>query len=212
MDGLRNGFALASLACAVLIVSGRDLRAQGTAVAGYPATTSPLNGGGTGMGMGMVMGMGYLPMMYAMNPSASLSPTDAAALGAQGQGAGSFGPNGMNAMFRNPMAAPLLYSSMYPMSPNQTGALMLASQAGMLGIGAGQLSGVRPGNAQSLSRSAQQTAAKSRGTSSQPAGLATRYFNRTATVNRYPQSYSKRDNRYYPQVARPQVARPQVAR
>jgi hypothetical protein len=189
---------LASFACTALIVCGRDARAQGTAVAGYPATTSPLNGGGTGMGMGM----GLLPMMYAMNPTASLSPTDAAALGAQGQGTGSFGPNGMNGMFRNPMAAPLLYSSLYPMTPNQTGALMLATQAGMMGIGSGQLSGVRPGNAQSRGRSAQPTAAKPRGTASQPGGLATRYFNRTATVNRYPQSYFKRENRYYPQVAR----------
>jgi hypothetical protein len=197
MDSLRNPFVLASFACTALIVCGPDARAQGTAVAGYPATTSPLNGGGTGMGMGM----GLLPMMYAMNPTASLSPTDAAALGAQGQGTGSFGPNGMNGMFRNPMAAPLLYSSLYPMTPNQTGALMLATQAGMMGIGSGQLSGVRPGNAQSRGRSAQPTAAKPRGTASQPGGLATRYFNRTATVNRYPQSYFKRENRYYPQVA-----------
>jgi hypothetical protein len=198
MDSLRNCFVLASFACTAVIVCGRDARAQGTAVAGYPATTSPLNGGGTGMGMGM----GLLPMMYAMNPTASLSPTDAAALGAQGQGTGSFGPNGMNGMFRNPMAAPLLYSSLYPMTPNQTGALMLATQAGMMGIGSGQISGVRPGNAQSRGRSAQPTAAKPRGTASQPGGLATRYFNRTATVNRYPQSYFKRENRYYPQVAR----------
>ena len=95
--------------------------------------------------MGMGMGMGLLPMMYAMNPTASLSPTDAAALGTQGQGTGSLGPNGMNGIFRNPMAAPLLYSSLYPMIGNQTGALMLANQAGMMGIGSGQLSGVRPG-------------------------------------------------------------------
>jgi hypothetical protein len=155
------------------------------------------------MGMGMGMGMGYLPMMYAMNPTASLSPTDAAALGTQGQGIGSFGANGMNNIFRTPAASPLLYGGLYPMGGNQAGALMLANQAGMLtGIGSGQLSGVRPGNAQSRARAGQQTAAKSRGTTSQPGGLATRYFNRTATVNRYPQSYYKRDNRYYPQVGR----------
>jgi len=198
MDGLRNCFVLASFACAALIMSGQDVKAQGTAVAGYPATTSSLNGGGMGMGMGM----GFLPMMYAMNPTASLSPTDAAALGTQGQGTGSLGANGMNSMFRNPMAAPMLYSGLYPMSGNQAGALMLANQAGMLGVAAGQLSGVRPGNAQSRGRSGLQTAAKPRGTASQPGGLATRYFNRTATVNRYPQSYFKRANRYYPQVAR----------
>jgi hypothetical protein len=207
MNGLCNFLVSASFACAALTVSGPDVQAQGTAVAGYPATTSSLNGGGmgmgTGMGMGLGMGMGYLPMMYAMNPTASLSPTDAAALGAQGQGTGSFGANGMNSMFRNPMASPLLYSGLYPMGGNQAAALMLANQAGMLGgIGSGQLSGVRPVNAQSRGRSGQQSAAKPRGTASQPGGLATRYFNRTATINRYPQSYYKRANRYYPQVAR----------
>ena len=123
MDGLRNCCVFASFACAALIVSGRDVKAQGTAVPGYPATT--LNGGGMGMGMGM--GMGYLPLMYAMNPTASLSPTDAAALGAQGRGNGSFGANGMNSVFNNPMATPLLYSSMFPMGGNQTAALMLAT-------------------------------------------------------------------------------------
>ena len=42
-------------------------------------------GRASGMGMGMG-GMGLMPMMSAMNPSASLSPTDAAALGMQGPG------------------------------------------------------------------------------------------------------------------------------
>jgi hypothetical protein len=205
MDGLRKFFVLAAFVGVASIMCGRELNAQGTAVAGYPATT--LNGGGMGMGMGtgmgMGMGMGYLPMMYAMNPTASLSPTDAAALGTQGQGTGSVGANGMNSIFRNPMASPMLYSGLYPVGGNQAAALMLANQAGMLtGIGSGQLSGVRPGNAQSRARSGQQPAAKSRGTASQPGGLATRYFNRTATVNRYPQSFYKRENRYYPQVGR----------
>ena len=57
------------------------------------------------MGMGMGMGgMGIMPMMSAMNPSASLSPTDAAALGMQGSGNG-LGMNPMNGVFMNPMAA-----------------------------------------------------------------------------------------------------------
>jgi hypothetical protein len=137
-----------------------------------------------------------------MNPTASLSPTDAAALGSQGQGTGALGANGMNGIFRNPMASPLLYSSLYPMGGTQATALMLASQTGMMGIGSGQLSGVRPGNTQSRARSAQQTTAQTRGKASQPGGLATRYFNRTATISRYPQSYYKRDSRYYPQVGR----------
>jgi hypothetical protein len=203
MDGLHDCFVLALFVSAAFIVGGQDANAQGTAVAGYPAATASMNGGGMGNGLiGMGMGMGYLPMMYAMNPTASLSPTDAAALGQQGQGTGSFGPNGMNGIFRNPMAVPLLSSGLYPMSGTQAGALMLANQAGMLGIGSGQLSGVRPVNAQSRARSGKQTADKPRGTSSQPGGLATRYFNRTVTMNRFPQSYYKRENHYYPQVAR----------
>jgi hypothetical protein len=198
MDGSRNFYVLVSFACALSIVNGRDVKAQGTAVAGYPATTQ--NGGGMGMGMGM--GMGYLPLMYAMNPTASLSPTDAAALGTQGRVNGSFGANGMNSVFNNPMATPFLYNGLFPGGGNQTAALMLANQAGMLGMAAGQLGGARPGNAQSRGSSARQTAAKPRGSASQPGGLAARYFNRTAAVSRYPQSYYKRENRYYPQVAR----------
>ena len=51
-------------------------------------------------------------------------------------------------------------------------------------------------------------AAKPRGTTATPGGLAARYFNRTTSVNRpvnvsrIPQSYYTRQNRYYPQVAR----------
>jgi hypothetical protein len=200
MDGLRNCCVVASIACAALITIGSDVKAQGTAVAGYPATTA--NGGITGMGMGMGMGMGYLPFMYAMNPTASLSPTDAAALAGQRGGSASIGANGMNGVFNNPMATPFLYNSLFPMGSNQTtAAMLLANQAGMLGMAAGQLSGARPINAQSRARSAQPAAAKPRGTASTPGGLASRYFNRTATVNRFPQSYYKRENRYYPQVA-----------
>ena len=66
-------------------------------------------GMGTGMGMGMGMGgMGLMPMMSAMNPTASLSPTDAAALGMPAPNNGGMGMNGMNGVFMNPMAAPYL--------------------------------------------------------------------------------------------------------
>ena len=98
------------------------------------------------MGMGLGMGMGYLPFMYAMNPTASLSPTDAAALGTQGRGNGSLGANGMNSVFNNPMATPFLYNGLFPGGGNQAAALMLANQAGMLGMAAGQLSGVPAGH------------------------------------------------------------------
>jgi hypothetical protein len=150
----------------------------------------------------MGMGMGMMPMMYAMNPTASLSPTDAAALGMQGPGNGVGGVNAMNNVFRNPMAAPYMFGSVYPMGSSQAATMMLANQAGLMGMGAGQLSGVRPGAAGARGRGAPQSAAKPRGTASQPGGLAARYFNRTtARVNRYPQSYYSRQNRYYPQVA-----------
>jgi len=176
---------------------GRNVQAQGTAVAGYPATTSAAYGNGMGMGMGM----GIMPMMYAMNPTASLSPTDAAALGVQGQGNAGIGVNGMNSVFRNPMAAPYLFGSVYPMSPGQIGTMMLANQAGLTGIGSGQLSGVRPGAGAARGRPGQPPAAKPRGSTATPGGLAARYFNRTAHVVRYPQSYYNRQTRYFPQVA-----------
>jgi hypothetical protein len=160
---------------------------------------------GTGMGMGgMGMGgMGLMPMMSAMNPTAALSPTDAAALGTSGPSNG--GANGMNGVFMNPMAAPYLLG--YPMSNTQIGAMMLSNQAATGGLGSGQLSGVRPGPGQSKART-KQAAAKAKGTTATPGGLAARYFNRTTSVNRpahvsrVPQSFYTRQNRYYPQVAR----------
>jgi hypothetical protein len=179
-----------------MIVTCRDVEAQGTAVPGYPTTTSPMGDVSMGMGMGM------LPLMYAMNPTASLSPTDAAALGMQGQGNAGLGANGMNSVFRNPMAAPYLFGNVYPISPSDMATMMLARQVGMTGIGSGQLSGVRPGAGPSRGRSAQQPTAKSRGSASQPGGLAARYFNRPTRASRYPQSYYTRQNRYYPQVTR----------
>ncbi len=57
--------------------------------------------------------------------------------------------------------------------------MMLTNQSGMLGMAAGQLSGVRPGTGQSRGRTNQQTAAKPRGTASHARWLGGRYFNRT---------------------------------
>ena len=82
------------------------------------------------------------------------------------------------------------------------------NQMGMLGIGSGQMSGVRPGAGPARGRTKQQLP-RSRGARRRtPGGLAARYFNRTISVNRpvnvsrIPQSYYTRQNRYYPQVAR----------
>jgi hypothetical protein len=198
MGGTRNRFMWAALIYwGALSWASGDVLAQATSAAGASAASTAASG----YGMGMGMGMGMMPMMYAMNPSASLSPTDAAALGMQGQANGSIGANGMNSVFRNPAAAPYLFGSVYPMSPAQMGSMMLLNQAGLTGIGSGQLSGVRPGAATARSRAGKAPAPKPRGSASTPGGLAAHYFNRTAPVFRHPQSYYQRQTRYFPQSA-----------
>jgi len=208
MDGSRDRVFWSAAACLAAIMTCPEAKAQGTPVAGYPTTTSS----GTGMGMNMGMGMGIMPVPYGMFGSASLSPTDAAALGmprpvtpGMGMGMGMMGMGmggGSNNVFANPMAAPMFYGNGFGMTPQQQGLMMLAGQSQMMGIGSGQLSGVRPSpGGSSRGRTAQQASAK-RGSASVPGGLAARYFHRTAPVTRYPQSYYSRQNRYFPQVTR----------
>jgi len=195
---------LAAVACAAGLVVLPQARAQGTAVSGYPTSSS--TGMGMGMNMGMNMGMGFMPLPYGMFGSASLSPTDAAALKMPAQSAGGMGTMGQtNNIFANPLAAPMLYGSPYPITQRQAGLMMLAGQSQQMlgGIGSGQLSGVRPGmGGQSRGRTAQPTASRPQGSAGRPGGLAARYFNRTITTNRYPQSYYNRQTRYFPQVTR----------
>jgi hypothetical protein len=186
-----------------LVVACGELNAQTTT-----ATTATSAATGTGMAMGTGGfgggGMGLMPMLSATNPTASLSPTDAAALGVSNQNNAGMG---MSALYLNPIAAQSLFGTGAASSSNQMAAMMLANQMGNGGIGSGQLSGVRPGIGQ-LNGAIKQTAAKSRGTMATPGGLAGRYFNRTTSVKRpvnvrrIPQSYYTRQNRYYPQVAR----------
>jgi len=213
MDGSRNRCFWLAAVCLPAIMTCPEAKAQGTPVAGYPATTSP--GMGTGMNMGM--GMGFMPVPYGMFGSATPSATDAAALGmprpvtpgmgmgvgmGMGMGTGTGMGGQSNNVFANPMAAPMFYGSMYSMTPQQQGLMMLAGQTQMMGIGSGQLSGVRPGpGGPSRGRTAPLANAK-RGSASVPGGLAARYFHRTAPVTRYPQSYYVRQNRYFPQVTR----------
>jgi hypothetical protein len=104
----------------------------------------------------------------------------------------------------NPVASPLLYGSMFPMTQQQAGMLMLAGQAQMLGIGSGQLSGVRPGTVASGAARGRQTqpSVRNRGSANQPGGLAGRYFNRSIQKVRVPHGFYNRQNRYYPQVVR----------
>ncbi len=119
------------------------------------------------------------------------------------------GGNSMGNPFMSPMAAPFLYSSMAAgtstqtggITPQQTGMLMLAAQAQMLGLGSGQASGVRPGAGGVRARQMQNVAG-ARGTTRQPGGLAARYFNRTSKRPRIPQGFYNRPNQHYPQVVR----------
>jgi hypothetical protein len=189
-----------------LIFADHDLQAQtATATPTTSAATGIGMGPGTGTSMGMSGGMGLMPMLYATNPTASLSPTDAAALGMSTQNNRGMG---MSGLYLNPIAAQSLFGTGSASSSNQIAAMMLANQmGGATGIGSGQLSGVRPGAGQSKGL-AKQSAAKSRGTTATPGGLAGRYFNRTSSVNRpvnvsrIPQNYYTRQNGYYPRVAR----------
>ncbi len=177
---------------------GRDARAQVPVLA--PSATSAASSDG---------GMGMMAMMYAMRPSAALSPTDAAALGGQaqgqaaGQGAIGLGGMGMNGGMLNPITAPMLLGNGFAPTPQQFGAYMLLNQAAAAGIGSGQISGVRPSPGDPRTKAkTKPTSAKARPTTTTPGGLAAKYFNRTSTVSRIPQRYYARANRFYPQVAR----------
>ena len=199
MGGRRVRIIWAAVGCAAALMNAVEAEAQTSASAAASAANS------ANMGMGMGMGMGYMPMAYGMFGSPTPSPTDAAALGMPSQSRGIMGMGGPGTNpFTNPMAAPLLYGSMFPMTPQQTGLMMLAGQSQMLGIGSGQLSGVRPGPGTPGAARGRQTIApgKTRGSASQPGGLAARYFNRTAMRPRIPQGFYNRQNRYYPQVGR----------
>jgi len=133
-------------------------------------------------------------------------------------------------MFNNPWASPMLYGSMFGMSPNQSsslagttgssagttasllnpmglssnqmGMMMLASTPQMMGIGSGQLSGVRPGSGPAQGTASQATGARARVSAKQPGGLAAHYFNRTTKISRSPQSYFNRQTRYFPDSGR----------
>ena len=134
----------------------------------------------------MTMGMGFYPLP-GMFGSPTPSATDAAALGVtaprggmMGMGGSGMGGSAMTNPTMNPMASPLFYGSMFPMTQQQAGVLMLAGQAQMLGLGSGQLSGVRPGGVSASARGRQtQPAVRNRGSAGTPGGLAARYFNRT---------------------------------
>jgi hypothetical protein len=157
--------------------------------------------GGSGVGQ---TGMAIVPMSTS---SASTSPTALAT------------PAGRAAaLSSDPMGFGYVYGGVYggaaiPMTQAQAGLLMLSTSQRMLGLGNGQMSGVRPGaqkdSKTGRSAGAQLTAAHTRNANI-PGGQAARYFGRgiglpassqaQASTGR-PQPYYQRQMRYFPQTA-----------
>jgi hypothetical protein len=197
MDGRRFRMTWCAIMCAGALTMALEAKAQSAAAAssaGSSASAIP----------DMTMGMGFMPLP-GMFGSPTPSATDAAALGMTAQRGGMMGMGGGTPMTNptmNPMASPLFYGSVFPMTQQQAGVLMLAGQAQMLGLGSGQLSGVRPGAAGAARGRQTQPSVRNRGSSGQPGGLAARYFNRTTQRLRVPQGFYNRQIRYYPQVGR----------
>jgi hypothetical protein len=194
-----------AMVCPIVLAAGLEARAQSSAATAAQTAQSAANY------QNMTMGMAAMTMP-GMFGSPTPSAPDAAALGMGGGSGGGMmgmGGNTMGNPFMNPMAAPFLYGSMAAgtsqqtggITPQQTGMLMLAAQAQMLGLGSGQASGVRPGAGGVRARQMQNVAG-ARGTTRQPGGLAARYFNRTSKRPRIPQGFYNRPNQHYPQVVR----------
>src|SRR5262245_1760393 len=175
MKGTRVYLTWGAVICAGALATGLEAKAQSTGSASSASpSASPFPD--------MTMGMGFFPLP-GMFGSPTPSATDAAALGTTAQRGGMMGMAGagmgsspMSNPTMNPVASPLLYGSMFPMTQQQAGVLMLAGQAQMLGIGSGQLSGVRPGAGASGTARGRQTQplVRNRGSANQPGGLAAR--------------------------------------
>ena len=97
----------------------------------------------------------------------------------------------------NPMAAPYLYGSMFPMTQQQSGhddaCRAGADDGNRLGAIERRAARRRPG---ARAATAPQSTVAGRGTANQPGGLAARYFNRhDGQKPRIPQSFYNRQNR-----------------
>ncbi len=107
------------------------------------------------------------------------------------------GVNSANAMMMDPLGMSYVYgSAAIPMSRAQAGLFMLSTEQRMMGLGNGQISGVRPG--QNSTSKKGPTAAHTRNANI-PGGQAARYFNRgttTATAS-LSQPHFKRQSPYY---------------
>jgi hypothetical protein len=108
----------------------------------------------------------------------------------------------------DPLGLGYVNGAAIPMTRAQTGLYMLMMQQRMLGIGNGQLSGVRPG-AQTDAQSTRNrgTPAESHASAAHtrnmnvPGGQAARYFNRGGMPAARPQPYYQRQSRHFPQTA-----------
>ncbi len=148
--------------------------------------------GGSGGQSNMFNNPWASPMLYGsmMGMSPNLTGSSASATGTSGSTAGSSA--GTTALSLNPLG----------LSNNQVGMMMLASTPQMMGMGSGQLSGVRPGGGASQRAVSQLGGVRVRSSAVQPGGLAASYFNRTTKISRSPQSYFNRQTRYFPQSGR----------
>ncbi len=140
------------------------------------------------MGGGMQGGIGILPVPMYISAGTQ-----------QGTAASAANARLMNSMALNPMVGPVI-----PMTNAQAGLLLLSTQQRMLGLGNGQLSGVRPGGPNASGRQtrgsngANLTAAHTRN-SNIPGGQAARYFNRGTTTASRSEPFFKRQSQYFPQ-------------
>jgi hypothetical protein len=115
----------------------------------------------------------------------------------------------LNRNMMDPLGLGYVYGAAVPMTPTQTGLYMLTMQQRMLGLGNGQLSGVRP-VAESGSK-VPQSRARVPGSHpgeahtanmNVPGGQAARYFNRGGSpATSRSQSYYHRQGRYFPQTS-----------
>src|SRR6516162_6884488 len=134
MNRRRVCLAWGAVICAGTLSTGLEARAQSTGSTSSASSSASVF-------PDMTMGMGFFPLP-GMFGSPTPSATDAAALGMtaqrggmMGMGATASGNTVMNNPTMNPMASPLLYGSMFPMTQQQAGLLMLAGQAQMMGLG-----------------------------------------------------------------------------
>lgn len=197
MDGqscrLRSAALIAFLGLAWAPCTSAQTQAGASSLSGFGFMPSSVFGGSTQGGMGLVP----VPMMGVGTQ--------------QGTGVGSANPlmNPMNPLM-NPLGLNYIYGPAIPMTPAQAGLLMLSTQQRMLGLGNGQISGVRPGGQDATGRKtanspgANLTAAHTRNANI-PGGQAARYFNRGATTasRSGPPGAGrnfKRPSRYFPQT------------